>query len=74
MLSLRSLQSSFAAHLFEDELESIIPWIRSDGIDPVAIRSIEHRSGGRFDSLYADFIAGEFGLGQLDQFGRAVAD
>ena len=36
MLSLRSLQSSFAAHLFEDEPESIIPWIRSDGIDPVA--------------------------------------
>ena len=36
MLSLRSLQSSFAAHLFEDELASIIPWVRADGIDPVA--------------------------------------
>jgi hypothetical protein len=34
VLSLRSLQNSFAAHLFEDEPESIIPWIRSDGIDP----------------------------------------
>jgi hypothetical protein len=36
VLSLRSLQCSLAAHLFEDEPESIIPWIRSDGIDPVA--------------------------------------
>lgn len=36
MLSLRKLQSSFAAHLFEDEPESIIPWIRADGIDPAA--------------------------------------
>ena len=36
MLSLRNIQSSFAAHLFEDEPGSIIPWIRADGIDPAA--------------------------------------
>jgi len=36
VLSLRNIQSSFAAHLFEDEPGSIIPWIRADGIDPAA--------------------------------------
>jgi len=36
MLSLRDLQHSFAAHLFADEPESVLGWIRSDGIDPTA--------------------------------------
>ncbi|PYU78085.1 MAG: DUF2063 domain-containing protein, partial [Acidobacteria bacterium] len=36
MLSLRNIQSSFAAHLLEDAPGSIIPWIRADGIDPAA--------------------------------------
>jgi len=36
VLSLRDLQASFAAHLFEDEPAAIIPWIRADGIDPTA--------------------------------------
>jgi hypothetical protein len=36
VLSLHRLQRSFTAHLFEDERASIIPWIRSDGIDPGA--------------------------------------
>jgi hypothetical protein len=34
--SLHELQSSFASHLFEDDPESIIPWIRADGINPAA--------------------------------------
>jgi hypothetical protein len=36
VLSLRDLQGSLAAHLFADESESVIPWIRADGIDPAA--------------------------------------
>lgn len=35
MLSLRDLQDSFAAYLFGDRSQSVIPWIRADGIDPV---------------------------------------
>lgn len=36
MLSLRDLQNSLAAHLFGDESDSILPWIRADGLDPTA--------------------------------------
>jgi hypothetical protein len=36
MLSLRDFQYSFAANLFGDDSESVIPWIRADGIDPAA--------------------------------------
>ncbi len=36
MLSLRELQEFFAAHLFGDQPEPVLPWIRADGIDPSA--------------------------------------
>ena len=49
MLSLRHLQNSFAADLFEDRSESVIPWIRADGIDSVA------RLGIYRNNLHAGF-------------------
>jgi hypothetical protein len=36
VLSLPDLQRSFAEHLFGERSESVIPWIRADGIDPFA--------------------------------------
>ena len=36
MLSLRELQTRFAASLFDEAPERVTPWIRSQGIDPLA--------------------------------------
>jgi hypothetical protein len=47
--SLREIQDSFAAHLFEDGAETVIPWIRADGIDPAA------RLGIYQNNLHAGF-------------------
>ena len=46
----------------------------NDGVDPVASGCVEHRLGGGTDCVQSDLLSGELGLGQLDQFGRAVAD
>ena len=45
-----------------------------DGVNPVAVGSIEQRLGGRANRLHADLLTRELRFRQLDQLWRAVAD
>ena len=42
--------------------------------DGVEVRGFGEWADGRRDRFGADTLAGELGLGELDQLGRAVAD